>query len=45
MRSLFRVLREGAPCGGEKQIELVDGILAPGTNQQMLLKARALARR
>jgi hypothetical protein len=44
VRTLLRVLRESASCGGEKQVELVDCVLASRTNQQMVLKELTLAR-
>ena len=42
MRPLLRIFGEGAPRGGEKQVELVDCILASRTNQQMVLKELTL---
>jgi len=41
---LIRILREGAPRGCEKQVELGDCVLASGTSQQMVLKKLTLAR-
>jgi hypothetical protein len=44
MRTLLRVLRESAPRGCEKQVELGDRVLASRTSQQMVLKALTLVR-